>query len=131
MRRWFPLAGIAAGASNTGSAKYRAFGREPEGPHRSEISTQSLTFDEPIDWVAFGIWLSMLMHSRGADILRVKGILNVRGSELPLVIHGVPHLIHAPVHLSGWPDGERRSQLVLIGRLPPQAQIEASLRAFN
>jgi hypothetical protein len=35
------------------------------------------------------------------------------------------------VHLSGWPDGERRSQLVLIGRLPSQAQIEASLRAFN
>jgi G3E family GTPase len=131
VRRWFQRAGIAAAASNTGSGKYRAFGREPEGPHRGDISTHSLTFDEPIDWVAFGIWLSMLMHSRGADILRVKGILNVRGSDLPLVIHGVQHLIHAPVHLSGWPDGERRSQLVLIGRLPPQAQIEASLRAFN
>ena len=127
VRRWFAL----AGASNTASAKFRAVGRDPEDLHRGEISTQSLIFDEPIDWVAFGVWLSMLMHSRGADILRVKGILNVRGSDTPLVIHGVQHLIHAPVHLSEWPDGERRSQLVLIGRLPPQAQIEASLRAFN
>jgi G3E family GTPase len=131
VRRWFPRAGVAGGASNTASAKYRAFGREPEDPHRPEISTVSFSFDEPIDWVAFGVWLSMLMHSRGADILRVKGILNVRGSELPLVIHGVQRLIHPPVHLSQWPDGERRSQLVLIGRLPPQEQLEASLRAFH
>jgi G3E family GTPase len=129
--RWFHPASIAGGASNSASAKYRTFGREPQGPHRDEISTYSLTFDEPIDWVAFGIWLSMLVHSRGADILRIKGILNVRGSDLPLVIHGVQHLIHEPVHLPAWPDGERRSQLVLIGRLPPQAQVEASLRVFN
>jgi G3E family GTPase len=131
VRRWFAPVSIATGASNTSSARYRAFGREPEGPHRVEISTYSLTFDEPLDWIAFGIWLSMLMHSRGADILRVKGILNIRGSELPLVIHGVQHLIHAPVHLSAWPDGKRCSQLVLIGKLPPQAELEASLRAFS
>lgn len=129
--RWFPPASLAANTTNTASARYRAFGREPEGPHQVDISTLSLTFDKPIDWVAFGVWLSMLMHSRGADILRIKGILNVRGSELPLVIHGVQHVIHAPLHLSRWPDVERRSQLVLIGRLPPQAQIEASVQAFD
>jgi G3E family GTPase len=131
VRRWFPSASIAAATSNAAASGYRPFRREAEVSHRGDISTLSLTFDEPIDWVAFGIWLSMLVHSRGADILRVKGILNVRGSELPLVIHGVQHMIHPPVHLSGWPDEERRSQLVLIGRLPPRAQIEASLRAFN
>lgn len=131
VRRWFPTASLAAHDSNAASTRYREFGRAQEASHRADISTLSLTFDEPIDWVDFGIWLSMLVHSRGADILRIKGILNVRGSELPLVIHGVQHMIHAPVHLSAWPDEERRSQLVLIGRLPPRAQIEASLQAFN
>jgi G3E family GTPase len=126
VRRWFP-----ATALDALSPRYRPFGRPPQSAHRSDISTLSLTFDKPIDWVAFGIWLTMLMHSRGADILRVKGILNIRGAELPLVIHGVQQMIHPPLHLSAWPDGERQSRLVLIGKLPSRALILASLRAFH
>ncbi|MDB5777171.1 MAG: cobalamin biosynthesis protein CobW [Herbaspirillum sp.] len=123
VRRWFPAAGTPA-------ARYAEFGRAAESSHRGDISTLSLTFDQPIDWIAFGIWLTMLLHSRGADILRVKGILNIQGSELPLVIHGVQQMIHPPLHLPAWPDDERRSQLVLIGKLPARALIEASLQAF-
>jgi G3E family GTPase len=125
VRRWFPaaLAGVPA-------QPYAAFGRASEAAHRGDISTLALTFDKPMDWIAFGIWLTMLLHSRGADILRVKGILNIQGSERPLVIHGVQQTIHPPLHLPAWPDDERRSQLVLIGKLPPRALIEASLRAF-
>ena len=125
VRRWFPaaLAGMPA-------QRYAAFGRASEPAHRGDISTLALTFDQPLDWIAFGIWLTMLLHSRGADILRIKGILNIQGSERPLVIHGVQQTIHPPLHLPAWPDDERRSQLVLIGKLPPRALIEASLRAF-
>ncbi len=107
------------------------FGRMPQPAHRSDISTLSLTFSIPIDWVAFGIWLTMLLHSHGTEILRVKGILDIQGAELPLVIHGVQQLIHPPVHLSAWPEGERRSSLVLIGKLPSRALILESLRAFQ
>jgi len=104
----------------------------PVPGHRDEVGTLSLHFERPLDWVAFGIWLSMLLHSHGADIWRVKGILNVEGSALPVVIHGVQQLIHAPLHLSAWPDdADRRSQLVLIGKLPPRAAIEASMQAFG
>jgi G3E family GTPase len=55
----------------------------------------------------------------------------VQGSELPVVIHGVQHLIHPPTHLSAWPDEERRSRLVLIGNLPSAEAIYASLEAFD
>ena len=39
----------------------------------------SVFLDEELDWTAFGIWLTMLLQSRGADVLRVKGLLNVGG----------------------------------------------------
>src|SRR5690606_5283098 len=43
------------------------------------ISTVSLSYDETLDWNAFGVWLSMLVHGHGEKILRLKGILNVKG----------------------------------------------------
>ena len=73
------------------------------------------TLDERVDWTAFGIWLTMLLHARGSDLYRVKGLLDV-GGEGPLLVNGVQHAVHPPVHLDTWPDDERRSRLVVIGR---------------
>ncbi len=67
----------------------------------------------------------------GEDVLRVKGLLNVRDMPAPVVIHGVQHVIHPPVHLDRWPDADHRSRIVFIVRDLEQAVIEASLAAFN
>jgi G3E family GTPase len=76
----------------------------------------ALSFDEPVDWTRFGIWLTMLLHRHGNGLLRVKGILNVADSETPVAIHAVQHLVHPPRHLGAWPDGDRLSRLVFIAR---------------
>ncbi len=96
-----------------------------------EISSFSLEFAEPLDWTAFGIWLSMLLNRHGENVLRVKGMLNVQGAEAPVLINGVQHIVHPPVHLETWPEGERRSRLVFIVRELSRARIEASLAVFN
>lgn len=98
--------------------------------HAQRVKTLSLTFDEPLDWVAFGIWFSMLLHCHGAQILRVKAILNIHGSDVPTVVHGVQHLIHPPSHLQRWPSADRRSRLILIGDLPSAASLQQSLELF-
>ena len=86
----------------------------------------ALVLDRPLDWTAFGVWLSMLLHAHGGRVLRVKGILNVGDGEPPVAVHGVQHLVHMP----GWPDGDRRSRLVFItDRMEPGA-VEASLLAL-
>ena len=36
--------------------------------------------------------------------------------ERPVVVHGVQHVVHAPVTLPAWPDADHRSRLVLIVR---------------
>lgn len=104
--------------------------RFEEPAHDEEIRAFCLTFDEQLDWTAFGIWLTMLLQSRGEDVLRVKGLLNV-GSPGPLVLNGVQHVIHPPVHLEAWPDEDRRSRLVFIARGIEKEALERSLAAFN
>jgi len=91
----------------------------------------SILVDEPLDWTAFGVWLTMLLNRHGAKILRVKGILALRGEERPVAVHGVQHLVHAPTHLSHWPDNDRRSRLVFIVEGIEPDLIRRSFQIFN
>jgi G3E family GTPase len=67
-----------------------------------------------IDWTAFAVWLSALVHRYGSKILRIKGLLNVQGYSGPVLLNAVQNFIHPPLHLDSWPDGDRTSRLVFI-----------------
>ena len=100
--------------------------------HDRGIRAFCLTFDRPLDWTAFGVWLTMLLHAHGERVLRVKGILNVPDMPTPVAIHGVQHVVHPPVHLERWPDGDdRRSRIVFIVRDLEEAALRRSLAAFH
>ena len=98
--------------------------------HRG-VSAFSIIVDEPLDWTAFGIWLTMLLNRHGERILRVKGILALAGEERPIVVHGVQHLVHAPTHLGRWPDEDHRSRLVFIVEGLEPDLIRRSFAVFN
>lgn len=93
--------------------------------HDTHIQSYSMYLDEPISAAGLTAWLIALASLRGADLLRVKGILNVDG--MPVAVHAVQTLIHEPVTLDRWPDAERRSRLVFITRDMDRAAIEATL----
>jgi G3E family GTPase len=78
------------------------------------VQSFALGHDRPLDWSAFGIWFSLLVHRHGGRLLRVKGLLDIQGSATPVAIHAVQHVIHAPEHLPAWPTPERTSRLVFI-----------------
>jgi G3E family GTPase len=99
--------------------------------HADDIRTLALSFDDPVDWTRFAIWLTMLLHRYGEKLLRVKGILDVTGSTTPVAVHAVQHLVHPPRHLRAWSDEDRRSRLVFIARGLDPALIERSFRAFS
>jgi G3E family GTPase len=99
--------------------------------HTADVQSFGVIFDEPLDWTAFGVWASMLLHRHGADILRLKGLLNVAGVATPVLINGVQHTVHPPSHLDEWPDADRRSRLIFIVRGLQRAHIEHSLAIFN
>jgi G3E family GTPase len=104
--------------------------RMPEPPRHADVRPFVLFLERPVDWTAFGIWLTMLLASRGADVLRVKGLLDVGGPG-PVVLNGVQHVVHPPEHLDSWPDDDRRSRIVFIARGFGKDEVEESLAAFD
>jgi G3E family GTPase len=119
----------AALFDNAPRSPLRAFPAAEKVPHGS-VHAFALTFDGAIDWTMFGVWLTMLLHRHGTQVLRVKGILNVAGSDTPVAVHGVQHLVHPPVHMTAWPDDDRASRLVFIVDGLERLAIERSLMAF-
>lgn len=122
IRRWFDLARAAGGDHHHGHDINR---------HGPDIAAFVLEVEDRVDWTVFGLWLTLLLHSRGDDVLRVKGLLRVAGTDTPVVVQGVQHIVHAPSHLDAWPDADRRSRLVFITRGIARAEIERSFAAFQ
>ncbi len=107
-------------------------GSDPlEHDHTHGISSFCVRFEQPLNWTAFGIWMSMLLNRHGEQVLRIKGILGVSGLDSPVVINGVQHVVHPPTHLDHWPDDDHSSRIIFIVRGLPRKRIEASLAAFN
>jgi G3E family GTPase len=100
------------------------------GNHSVDIQSFSLRVEEEIDWTAFGVWLTLLLHRHGTKILRVKGLLRVSDAAGPIVLHGVQHVIHPPVHLEEWPDEDRASRIVFIVQGIAPALLHRSLKAL-
>ena len=99
--------------------------------HTHGVSSFCMRFDRPLDWTAFGIWMTMLLNRHGERVLRVKGMLSVIGMDAPVVINGVQHVVHPPTHLERWPDDNRQSRIVFVVRDISRAEIESSLAVFN
>jgi G3E family GTPase len=98
--------------------------------HAHAIRSLSLRLVERLDWTAFAVWLTATLHRHGEKILRVKGILDISDVEGPVILQGVQHIIHPPVHLPAWPDGDRASRIVFITDGIDPDLIRASLETF-
>jgi G3E family GTPase len=97
--------------------------------HDAAVGSFTLSLPDEIDWPAFTLWLSALLHRHGDRILRVKGLIRTSAGANPIVIHGVQHSMHPPVHLVGKDDGQP-SFLVFITRGLDRGAIETSLVRF-
>lgn len=99
--------------------------------HTGGVTSCCLTFEHQLEWVRFGLWLTLLLSAHGSRLLRVKGLLNVSGHTGPVVVHGVQHLIHPPEQLEAWPSDDRRSTVLFIFTGLEAADLERSFRVFT
>ncbi|GAA8355060.1 GTP-binding protein [Helicobacter pylori] len=95
--------------------------------HSQGFETLSINFEGAMEWSAFGIWLSLLLHKYGTQILRIKGIIDI-GSGFLVSINGVMHIIYPPKHILKDQNG---SNLVFIMRHLEREKILNSLKGFK
>jgi G3E family GTPase len=73
-------------------------------------------------------WLGVLLQTKGADIFRMKGILNVKGDNNRFVFQGV-HMLFDGNRDRPWKKGEtRKNEMVFIGRNLDEAELKAKFR---
>ncbi|MFQ5935574.1 MAG: CobW family GTP-binding protein [Acidiferrobacterales bacterium] len=98
--------------------------------HDNHIIAFCLTIDAPVDWRKFGQWLDQVLSKHGANLLRIKGIINAAGNNRPVVIHCVQHIRHQPVTLPTWPSDDTRTRVVFITRDVSREDIEGTFNGF-
>ncbi len=100
--------------------------------HGADVRAFSLVLDNPISTAVFRFALDVLIANRGADLLRVKGVVNIAETpDTPFVIHGVQHIFHDPVRLDAWPTADRRTKLVFITRGVSEKTVAALFQAWQ
>jgi len=62
--------------------------------HSHGIDSFALFFEKPLPWPVFEQAMAVLTGLRGADLLRVKGLVAVEGCRGPVVVHAVQHVAH-------------------------------------
>jgi G3E family GTPase len=97
--------------------------------HDSQISSIGLEDPRPLNPDKLNDWLSYLLQSRGQDILRMKGVLNIKGEARRYVFHGV-HMVYDGQLERPWPaNAARMSRLVFIGRNLDRGELEAGFES--
>ena len=118
----------------TARRNYLSLGAAPASAAKANVHRDIVAFalevPEAVDWTVFSVWLSLLLHVHGPQILRVKGLLNVEGADAPVVVHGVQQLVHPPSHLERWPSDDHASRLVFIVRALEPQRIQDSLSRY-
>ena len=98
--------------------------------HNENIRAFSMMSENPVNMIAFSFFRDMITAALGANLLRMKGIINIAGEERPAVIHGVQHIFHPVQWLETWPDNDRRTKLVFITQNIKKEQIEDFFRTL-
>ncbi len=101
-----------------------------DGESAAPIFPTRLHLDASVDWTAFTVWLSALLHARGDDVLRVKGVVRTPAGRL--LLQSVRKVVQSPEILPPQEDDPDREDdtIVVIGRGYRGEDLKQSLEFF-
>ena len=94
-----------------------------------DIRGVSLRLDRPVDAQKITRWLNDLLAKQGPDILRAKGILDVKGEDRRLVFQAVHMILEGDLQRPWREDDDRHSRMVFIGRDLDEAALQSGFEA--
>lgn len=86
----------------------------PESSGHSGIEATSLQVDGELDEERFGDWVQSALGNVEARILRIKGILAMRGVDARVIVQGVSEAVEVQLG-APWGQTPRTSRLVVLG----------------
>lgn len=105
------------------------FLNEDAHEHDESVYSFAIVEEQPLDGEKLSAWVNSLLQTKGPDIFRMKGILNLAGDANRYVFQGV-HMIFDGRSDRPWkPEESRRSELVFIGRNLNEAELRKGFRA--
>ena len=96
--------------------------------HEDDIASIGISDPRPLDPTKLNQWFDYLLKTRGQDIFRMKGVLNVKGEDRRQVFHGVHMMFDAQAERP-WGATPRMNSLVFIGRGLDRAELEAGFES--
>jgi G3E family GTPase len=97
----------------------------------------SISFEQPLDWEVFLEAFNMLALVAGDNLLRLKGVLDIRDASSPRVVHAVQHQLYPFIELEAWPqawlardEGRKNSVLVFVVRQMEPSYVRAFFDGF-
>ncbi|MBE9140762.1 GTP-binding protein [Nodosilinea sp. LEGE 07088] len=105
------------------------FLNEDAHEHDDEVYSFAIVEEQPLDSDKLSAWVNDLLQTKGPDIFRMKGILNLKDEPNRFVYQGV-HMIFDGRPDRPWkPTETPRSEMVFIGRNLDEAAIRQGFRA--
>lgn len=105
------------------------FLNETAHEHDQTVGSVALVEAGALDGLKLNQWLGELLRNQGADIFRMKGILNIAGEDDRFVFQGV-HMLFDGRKDRPWKTNEtRKNQLVFIGRNLDEAALKQEFQA--
>lgn len=101
-----------------------ALGEDLRGP----IQPTQVAIPDGMDWSAFTLWLSALLHARGEDLVRVKGVVRTPAGRL--LLQTVRKVVQSPEILPEQGDSRLDNTIVFIGRGYRPQDLGRSLHRF-
>ncbi len=91
--------------------------------YQDEVSSVGIVMPGDLDEKKLECWLTYLTSFHGEEILRMKGILSVRGMKERFVIQGVHSTLTATSSVP-WGDEVRENRFLIIGRFLDRSMLE-------
>lgn len=95
---------------------------------RGPILPACVTLGNSIDWSLFAVWLSALLHARGNDLVRIKGVVRTPAGRL--LLQTVRKVVQSPEILPDSTDFGEDGKIVFIGRGFRAGDLQRSLDHF-
>ena len=96
---------------------------------RGAIFPTRLIIDPGMDWSAFALWLSALLHARGNDLVRAKGVVRTPAGRL--LLQTVRKVVQSPEILPEPTTPAEDNTIVVLGRGFRPEDLQLSLRRFT